>query len=230
MKIYGDIESISSSIKKKFVDDLEPYKKQSLEKITAIKKETDRVISSINSREKIRLSVESKKYFLSSVGQASQEAKREFDTAREKCITEVIEKARTQALSRMHTKKYLDFVKQNISAELKNINEKNKRNGVLVIKADSNYYKSLASKIDVKNIQIDNSLIGVMIESEDALYDFTFDQLLKSKEEKIRDKLMQVLFYDKERVVPESDNEYLSESDSTKISKKSVVRKKVQHI
>lgn len=177
MKVYGNIEALKSSIKKKYSAQIRAIEKDIEKKIKELKKETERKIALIKSRTKTLADLEAKKLYAMLMNEAILKAKRDFEKKREELINKVFDEAYKKAKKIAHTHEYIEYVKRKIPKE------------ELEVIGDSPYYEKF-----FPNLKIDKNVIGLKFKSTNVVYDFSLDSGLKSQKEKLRHIINKILF------------------------------------
>ena len=179
MEVYGDVKNLENSIKSRYEEDLKPLKKEADQRIDEIKKATDERLKIMRAQDKIKAEEESKLVYARLVNEEKLKAKREFEETREALVEDVFNEVMKKAGKKAHTKEFLKFIKTSIPKT------KEKISAV----GDSDYYSSL-----FKNLKVDKSMVGVKFEVENLIYNFTFDEMMNSKKEQLREAVITALF------------------------------------
>jgi len=178
MEIFGNIEALKKTIEDKYSSKIKEVEKEKEKQLAEIEKELNKKIELLRSHMKTVTDMEFKKTYSMILSSETLKAKKEFEEKREALIESVFKEAEKKSKNIVHAKGYLDFVKRNMPKEDK-----------LSVMADSDSYKKLFPKL-----KIDKNIIGVKIESEGAVYDFTLDNLIASKKDILRYEVSKVLF------------------------------------
>ena len=179
MKVYGDIKKIEASIEKHYAEELRPLKQEADKRIAEIKNENSERLNLLKAEKKSRAEADAKLAYARLVNEQKLKAKRIFEETREALVNGVFCEVMKQAAKKAHTKHYLAYVKSFIP----------KTSEKLIATGDSDYYKAL-----FKDIKVDKSITGVKFEAGNVIYNLTFDAMLSSKKEQIRDIVIRALF------------------------------------
>jgi len=178
MQIFGNIEALKEAISKKHSAKIKQAEEEKNKKLAEIARELHKRLELLRSHMKTIEDAEIKKARSMILSEEKLKLKKEFEEKREALIEAVFSEAEKRAKKTAHTKGYIDFVKKNMPNEEK-----------LSVSGDSDSYKSFFPKL-----RIDEKLIGLRFETEQAIYDFTIDSLIASNKEILRHEVSKVLF------------------------------------
>ena len=178
MEVYGNVEALKKAIEKKYSSMVKDIEKEKAEQLAEIGKELKGKLELLKSHAKTERDAEVKKTSSMISSSAKLSAKKEFEEKREAIIESVFEKAEKKAKDVAHSKEYTNFVKKTMP-DAKGLSAK----------GDSDYYKEL-----FPGLKTDKSIIGVKLEAEGVVYDFTLDSIIASKKDILRHEVSKILF------------------------------------
>ena len=170
MQVYGNKEGLNNEIEHKYTIQVKEIFDAAESEVSEIIKEADERAEMIIEQAKTDAEIASREAMQRVLNEEKLNAKRKFEDAREKLILEVINKVKNKSKEISKSKEYLAFLKSN------NPNEKSAN-----VYGSETAYKKIFPKM-----KIDNSIIGVKIMAEDAVYDFTLENLINSNDEVVR--------------------------------------------
>jgi len=178
METFGNIEALKGAIEKKYASKIKEVEKDREKQLKEIEQELNKKLEVLKSRMKTKIDAEVKKTHSMILSEEKLKAKKEFEEKREGMIESVFKEAEKKAKKIAHTKEYMDFVNKNLPEEKD-----------LSIIGDGTYYKETFPEL-----KVDKDLIGLKFESKGIIYDFTLDNIIKSKRDILRQEVSKVLF------------------------------------
>ncbi len=178
MEIFGNVKALKGAIEKKYAAEIKKVEKDRDNQLAEIDKELRKKLELLGSHMKTAIDAEVKKTHSMILSEERLKAKKEFEEKRESLINAVFKEAERKAKKIAHSEEYIGFVKKNIPKE----------KDFLII-GDDDYYKRLFPKVNV-----DKNIIGLRLECEGLVYDFTLDNIIASKKDVLRYEVSKVLF------------------------------------
>ncbi|MBU0628242.1 MAG: hypothetical protein KKC75_03565 [Nanoarchaeota archaeon] len=178
MQVFGNIGNLKRAIEKKYSDKVKQAEKERDKQLEEIDRELKKKISVMRSHSDTVIETDSKRAFLRILSEERLKAKSEFEAKREKLIESVFKEAAKKAKDVAHSKRYAEYVKSNMPDG----------DGFSLV-GDDKYYME-----DFPGIAVEKGAIGIRVESEGMIYDFTLDNIIESKKEALREEVSKALF------------------------------------
>lgn len=178
MEVFGNVGALKGAIEKKYSTKIKEAEKEKEKQLVEIDRETKKKLELLRSHMNVVIEAEAKKAYSMILSGENLKIKKEFEEKRESLINEVFKEAEKRAKRIAHSDMYIDYVKENTPKE----------NNLTII-GNSDYYKKIFPKL-----KVDKSIVGIKLQSEWAIYDFTLDNLINSKKDVLRHEISKVLF------------------------------------
>ena len=178
MQVLGNIDLLKKEIEKTYSEKLNDFKKEKTEEFNREKIELAEQHQSKLKKIKAELKNEERKVYRTALAEEKLNAKKEFESKREKMINQVFDTAKERSKDNLLSEDYISFIKEFVK----------EKKGIDLVGGYEEYKKTFPE------IVINPKITGIIGKQGNNVFDFTHNTFIKSKKLDLRHEISRILF------------------------------------